>query len=93
MTPKAKLLIIGGAEDKGDNDLIDIVEQKKEFTRYEILNEILPPSNKKIEIITTGSEIQEEVKKIYQKAFHDMGYNNIGFLPIKKEVKRVTVSI
>lgn len=85
MTPKAKLLIIGGAEDKGDNDLIDIVEQKKEFTRYEILNEILPPSNKKIEIITTGSEIQEEVKKIYQKVFHDMGYNNIGFLPIKKK--------
>ena len=84
MIPKAKLLIIGGAEDKGDNEPVDIFEQKREFTRYEILSELLPPSNKKIEIITTGSEIQDEVKQIYQKVFHDMGYNNIGFLPIKK---------
>ncbi|PWY55166.1 cyanophycinase [Legionella qingyii] len=83
MTPKAKLLIIGGAEDKGDNEPLDFLDQKKEFTRYEILNELLPPSNKKIEIITTGSEIQDEVKKIYQKVFQNMGYNNIGFLPIK----------
>ncbi|KTC80410.1 cyanophycinase [Legionella cherrii] len=84
MTPKAKLLIIGGAEDKGHDEPMDISEQKREFTRYEILSELLPPSNKKIEIITTGSEIQDEVKKIYQKVFHNMGYNNIGFLPIKK---------
>ncbi|KTD09032.1 cyanophycinase [Legionella gratiana] len=83
MVPKAKLLIIGGAEDKG-SDLSTDTEQKKEFTRYEILSELLPPSNKKIEIITTGSEIQDEVKKIYQNVFHNMGYNNIGFIPIKK---------
>lgn len=83
MTPKAKLLIIGGAEDKGTG-LPDYVEQKKEFTRYEILSELLPPSNKKIEVITTGSEIQNAVKKLYQNVFHNMGYTNIGFLPIKK---------
>jgi cyanophycinase len=83
MMPKAKLLIIGGAEDKGSEPPDDL-EQRKEFTRYEILSELLPPSNKKIEVITTGSEIQDEVKKIYQKVFHNMGYNNIGFLPIKK---------
>ncbi|MBN9230086.1 MAG: cyanophycinase [Legionella sp.] len=83
MTPKAKLLIIGGAEDKGD-ELPECVEQDEEFTRYEILRELLPPSNKKIEIITTGSEIQSEVKKVYQRVFNNMGYNNIGFLPIKK---------
>ncbi|MGL5741202.1 MAG: hypothetical protein ACRCXC_00920 [Legionella sp.] len=67
MTPKAKLLIIGGAEDKGD-ELLDVREQRKEFTRYEILSELLPPSTKKIEIVTTGSEIQHEVKKVYQSA-------------------------
>ncbi|MGC1183038.1 cyanophycinase [Legionella sp.] len=83
MMPKAKLLIIGGAEDKG-SELPDYVEQDEEFTRYEILSELLPPSNKKIEIITTGSEIQSEVKKVYQQVFNNMGYNNIGFLPIKK---------
>lgn len=83
MAPKAKLLIIGGAEDKGDQ-LPDNAMQDEEFTRYEILSELLPPSNKKIEIITTGSEIQGEVKKVYQKVFNDMGYKNIGFIPIKK---------
>lgn len=83
MVPKAKLLVIGGAEDKG-NEPPDIWEKRKEFTRYEILNELLPLSNKKIEIITTGSEIQNAVKKDYQRVFHDMGYNNIGFIPIKK---------
>lgn len=83
MMPKAKLLIIGGAEYRGDAPPHDL-EQDKEFIRYEILNELLPRSNKKIEIITTGSEIQGEVKKVYQKVFHDIGYKNIGFLPIKK---------
>lgn len=86
MIPKGKLLIIGGAEDKGD-DPPDIVEQKKEFTRYEILSELLPDSkNKKIEIITTGSEVQNQVKKTYQKVFNKMGYSNIGFIPIKERI-------
>ena len=49
-TPKGKLLIIGGAEDKVGQPP-DIIEQMKEFTRYEILSELLPHcKNKKIEI-------------------------------------------
>lgn len=83
MKPKGKLLIIGGAEDKV-NEPPDITEQMKEFTRYEILSELCPDSkDKKIEIVTTGSEVQEEVKKIYQKAFHKIGYSNLGFIAIK----------
>ncbi|WP_242602390.1 cyanophycinase [Legionella rowbothamii] len=86
MIPKAKLLLIGGAENKGDAPP-DVSEQKKEFRRYEILSELLPPSNKKIEIITTGSEIQNEVKKDYEQVFQNMGYGNIDFLPIKKRAE------
>lgn len=57
----------------------------KEFTRYEILSELVPHAkSKKIEMITTGSEVQEEVKKTYQKVFHELGYSNIGFMPIKE---------
>lgn len=83
MIPKGKLLIIGGAEDKV-GEPPDIIEQTKEFTRYEILRELLPhASNKKIEIVTTGSEVQEEVKKTYQKVFHELGYSNVDFIPIK----------
>ncbi|RUR07134.1 cyanophycinase [Legionella sp. km772] len=84
MTPKGKLLIIGGAEDKV-GEPPDIIEQTKEFTRYEILRELLPhSSNKKIEIITTGSEVQDEVKKTYQKVFNELGYENVDFIPIKE---------
>ena len=69
MNPKGKLLIIGGAEDKVGSPP-DIMEQAKEFTRYEILNDLVPDSkNKVVEIVTTGSEIQNEIKKIYQKVF------------------------
>ncbi|MDI1352318.1 MAG: cyanophycinase [bacterium] len=82
-TPKGTLLIIGGAEDKVGQPP-DIIEQMKEFTRYEILSELRPHSkNKKIEIVTTGSEVQDEVKKTYQKVFREIGYNNLGFIPIK----------
>ena len=83
MHPKGKLLIIGGAEDKVDSPP-DIIEQKNEFTRYEILSELLADNseNKKIEIVTTGSEVPDEVKKMYQKVFHEMGYSNLGFLHI-----------
>lgn len=87
MMPKGKLLIIGGAEDKV-GEPPDIIEQMKEFTRYEILSELLPHSkNKKIEIVTTGSEVQEEVKKTYQKVFHELGWSNLGFIPIKERIE------
>jgi cyanophycinase len=84
MTPKGKLLIIGGAEDKVGEPPYSI-EQNKEFTRYEILRELLPQaSNKKIEIVTTGSEMHEEVKKTYQEVFHELGYEDLDFIPIKQ---------
>lgn len=83
MNPKGKLLIIGGAEDKV-GEPPDMKEQMKEYTRYEIINELVPDSkNKKVEIVTTGSEVPEEVKKSYQKVFFELGYKNIGFIPIK----------
>lgn len=84
MIPKGKLLIIGGAEDKVGQPP-DMIEQVKEFTRYEILTELLPDcKNKKIEIITTGSEVPNEVKKTYQRCFHALGFDNLGFLPIQE---------
>lgn len=87
MNPQGKLLIIGGAEDKGHAPP-DKMEQRKEFTRFEILHELVPDSKTKmVEIVTTGSEVQNEVKKIYQKVFLEMGYPNIGFIPIKKRIE------
>ncbi|MBA2657200.1 MAG: cyanophycinase [Tatlockia sp.] len=84
MKPKGKLLIIGGAEDKVGQPLND---QMAEFIRYEILRDLLPDSEAKVEIITTGSEVQDEVKKIYQKVFQKIGYSNVGFIPIKDRME------
>lgn len=86
MTPKGKLLIIGGAEDRGD-DPPDIIEKMKEYARYEILSELLPNcKHRKIEIITTGSEVPDEIKAIYENVFHKIGYDNIDFLPIAERI-------
>lgn len=81
------LLIIGGAEDKVGAPS-DTMEETRDFTRYEILRELVPDSKRKmVEIVTTGSEIQNEVKKTYQKVFGEMGYSNIGFIPIKNRAE------
>lgn len=83
MIPKGKLLIIGGAEHTGDDMVPSIRDINKKFEPFEILTELLHASrNKKIEIITTGSSVPGEVQKRYQKAFHNIGYPNPGFMSI-----------
>lgn len=87
---KGKLLIIGGAEDKGE----DIDHQRYnartnvKFERFEILKEIAPSSShQKIEVITTGSRVPEEVKRSYQRAFERIGYSDPGFILIKNKLQ------
>jgi cyanophycinase len=87
MQPKGKLLIIGGAEDKGEED-VPAKEKNKEFERYEILKEVLPGGkSQKIEIITSGSQMQEEMRNRYEKAFQRMGYPHVDFIPIKDKLE------
>ncbi len=83
---RGKLLIIGGAEDKGENDFLDRKRKKnKHFKPYEILKELLKHSkNKHIEIITTASEIPIITRRRYQQAFHKIHYPNPGFISIRK---------
>lgn len=85
MSPKGKLLIIGGAEDKSDGKPNELEERDDQFERFKILKELLPSgsSKGKIEIITTASSAPEEMEKVYQKTFQDIGYENIGFLHIR----------
>lgn len=82
MIPKGTLLIIGGAEDKGDNKALDIERKSGEFKHFEILK-LLIKGNKIVEIITTGSEKQHEVKVKYQQTFNKIGFKNAGFIPIE----------
>ncbi len=85
MKPKGKLLIIGGAEHTGDEDVLIDNKEKKEKgeKRFEILTELMNVSkNKKIEVITTGSRVPEQVQLRYQRAFHRIGYPDPGFINI-----------
>jgi len=89
MTPKGTILIIGGAEDKGDEK--DEKKRKKntKYEKLEILKELLPKNNKKgrIEIITTASSFPGEMKKMYLSAFSNLGYMNIGFIDIMDKME------
>jgi cyanophycinase len=80
--PKGRLLIIGGAEDKGEHET-GMEGKNEQFEPYEILEKLIPPGNKRIEIITTASEVPDEVKDMYTKVFRKLKFKNIGFLNIE----------
>ncbi|MFY7944771.1 MAG: hypothetical protein ACOVNZ_09320 [Crocinitomicaceae bacterium] len=77
MTPKGKLIIIGGAVDKGsftESNFEDQVEKNLNFFEKGILRRIIDESKKgidsRIEIIPTASKIPDIVGQEYMKAFH-----------------------
>ncbi len=81
--PKGKLILIGGAEDKGENIKVRSLTSKQ-IRRLEILNELIPVRKQKggIEIITTASSEPTEVNKIYKQAFNKIGFKKVGFISI-----------
>lgn len=89
MNPKGTILIIGGAEDKGNEDDEKKRKVNTKYEKLEILKELLPKNGKKgrIEIITTASSIPDEMKKMYLNAFKTLGYLNIGFIDIKDKME------
>jgi len=81
--PKGKLLIIGGAEDKGTTDESD--NKNRDFHSYEILEELLPDDteNKRtIEVITTASQVPDEVGSDYIEAFKRRGFDHVNYMNI-----------
>lgn len=87
MIPKGKLLIIGGAEDKGLDQTPDMVEHNKEANRFEILKTLLPDNkrDKKIEVVTSASAVPEEVQKTYSKALKKIGYTHVRYMHIENK--------
>lgn len=92
MNPKGKLIIIGGAVDKGsfaDSDLNNKQSEKHiKFFETGILRRLINESKLKeksrIEIITTASKIPKEVGPEYVKALEVLGATNVGILDIDK---------
>lgn len=94
------MFIIGGAEEKAGEFEPDIaLNSSSEYERFEILKHFVSNTRhtQGIEIITTASEVPDEIKKIYDKTFKKLGYKNINFLNIqdkleakdKKNIKRI----
>ncbi|MBM3160625.1 MAG: cyanophycinase [Bacteroidetes bacterium] len=89
MTPIGKLIIIGGAVDKGsftELNFEDQVENNLNFFEKGILKRIIDESkhglNSRIEIIPTASKIPETVGAEYARAFAFLGADNVNVLKI-----------
>ncbi|MBK7138880.1 MAG: cyanophycinase [Bacteroidetes bacterium] len=87
MTPKGILVSIGGAEDKGtDLELGIFTRNILNFMEMGILKNIvnlLKDKTARIEVITTASQIPDEVYPNYEEAFTKLGFNNIGHFRIR----------
>jgi cyanophycinase len=83
MIPNGRLLIIGGAEDKGPIRVRPEIKIKnKNFIDYDILSRIIPTSDKGIEIITTASQQPIKTGNMYVRSFKKAGYKNVAFMNI-----------
>ena len=89
MTPKGKLIVIGGAVDKGsftEKNYEKEIEKNLNFFEKGILKRIITESKHKkesrIEVITTASQIPVEVGNEYVKAFSYLEATNVGVLGI-----------
>ena len=85
--PKGKLISVGGSEDKGSG-IEPNFEQKAHlhFFEFGILKRILSEMkgvDSRVEVITTASQIPEEVGENYVQAFGKLGCHNIGVIHIK----------
>jgi cyanophycinase len=88
MTPKGKLIAIGGNEDKGKEP--EAGHNTKVFTHKfieegilrRVVDEIGGPE-KRIAVITSASSIPEEVGQNYIEAFGRLGATNIDIMDIR----------
>lgn len=86
--PKGFLVSVGGAEDKGTDLERGIIERNRlNFFELGILKNIIdliPEGEEpRVEVVTTASQIPDEVFINYNDAFNKLGCTNIGHLRIR----------
>jgi cyanophycinase len=99
MMPKGKLIIIGGALDKGsftENTFADQVEENLNFFEKGILKRIIDESkyqkDSRIEIVPTASKIPDLVGVEYARAFGYLGAENVGVLNIENREEALSLA-
>ncbi|MCX6310549.1 MAG: cyanophycinase [Bacteroidetes bacterium] len=100
MNPKGKLIVIGGAVDKGsftEKNFDKQVEKNLNFFETGILKRLMIESKHKedsqVEIITTASKIPREVGPEYAKAFEYLGAKNVSVMHIEKREEADNVEL
>jgi cyanophycinase len=85
--PKGILIPVGGAEDKGTDLELGIISRNNlNFFEMGILSSIVSVidlENPRIEVVTTASQIPDEVAINYLEAFGKLGCNNVGHMKIR----------
>ena len=91
MNIRGKLIIIGGAVDKGsftETDLDKNKPQNLNFFEEGILKRLIKESKSKelsrVEVVTTASKIPKEIGAEYVKAFSYLGATNVDVLNIER---------
>lgn len=88
MEPKGKLVIIGGAVDKGTPNESNVYSKASNLNFFElgILRRLISESKNgksKVLVVTTASSIPEEIGIEYTKAFKKLDVKNVDVLHIK----------
>nr|MBA3901676.1 Type 1 glutamine amidotransferase-like domain-containing protein [Bacteroidota bacterium] len=80
--PKGRLIVIGGAEDKGVGSS-GMANLMNDYVELEILKALVPSGNKgKIEIITTASSVPKKTFEAYIHAFELLNFKNVQGMDI-----------
>jgi cyanophycinase len=86
--PKGKLIPIGGAEDKGTDLELGVVERNNlNFFELGILKRFVKEVGRldaRIEVVTTASSIPVEVGENYLSALTKIGCTNVGILDVRE---------
>lgn len=90
MTPKGKLLIIGGHEDKGEvaGENLTIHKKKKSTTHFGILGTLvtnIPRAHHIIEIIAAASSIPKEMEELYINSYKQAGFTHVGIIKVESK--------
>lgn len=100
MNIRGKLIIIGGAVDKGsftetelDKNAISNLNFFEAGILKRILNESKHKENSRIEIITTASVIPKEIGPEYVKAFEHLNAKNVAILTIERREQAADAAV